>query len=132
MAAHVVWEAMNKDVLAWCRDCQHGQRAKVTKQPAAALQPIPVPLQRFLHVHVDLVGPLSTVCGGERYLFTMIDRTSRWIEAVPLKDMEAATCADAFVATWVARFGVPAQLTSDRGRQFTSAIWTHAPGRSRT
>jgi len=55
----------------------------------------------------------------------MIDRTSRWIEAVPLKDMEAATCADAFVATWVARFGVPAQLTSDRGRQFTSAIWTH-------
>jgi hypothetical protein len=55
----------------------------------------------------------------------MIDRTSRWIEAVPLKDMEAATCADAFVAAWVARFGVPAQLTSDRGRQFTSAIWTH-------
>jgi len=39
--------------------------------------------------------------------------------------MEAATCADAFVATWVARFGVPGQLTSDRGRQFTSSLWAH-------
>jgi len=116
---------MNRDVLSWCRDCQDCQRAKITKQPAAAVQPIPVPRQRFLHVHVDLVGPLSTARDGNRYLFTMIDRTSRWIEAVPLRDMEAATCADAFVATWVARFGVPGQLTSDRGRQFTSSLWAH-------
>jgi len=125
LAARVVWEGMNKDVLAWCRDCQHCQRAKITKQPAAAVQPIPVPRQRFLHVHVDLVGPLSTARGGERYLFTMVDRTSRWLEAVPLRDMEAATCADAFIATWVARFGVPAHITSDQGRQFTSALWSH-------
>jgi len=125
LAARVIWEGMNRDVLSWCRDCQDCQRAKITKQPAAAVQPIPVPRQRFLHVHVDLVGPLPTARDGYRYLFTMIDRTSRWIEAVPLRDMEAATCADAFVATWVARFGVPGQLTSDRGRQFTSSLWAH-------
>jgi hypothetical protein len=34
----------------------------------------------------------------------MVDRTTRWLEAVPLKDIEAVTCTDAFVATWVARF----------------------------
>jgi transposase InsO family protein len=43
--------------------------------------------------------------------------------AVPLHDMEASTCAESFVATWVARFGMPAHLTSDQGRQFTSALW---------
>jgi hypothetical protein len=53
----------------------------------------------------------------------MIDRHTRWIEAVPVPNMEASTCADAFIAGWVSRFGVPATVTSDRGRQFTSAIW---------
>jgi transposase InsO family protein len=52
-----------------------------------------------------------------------VDRTTRWIEAVPLKAMTADTCVAAFVGTWVARFGVPATLTSDQGRQFTSAVW---------
>ncbi|MFN9979825.1 MAG: DDE-type integrase/transposase/recombinase, partial [bacterium] len=37
--------------------------------------------------------------------------------------MEAATIADALVAGWVSRFGVPAVITSDRGTQFTSAVW---------
>jgi hypothetical protein len=37
----------------------------------------------------------------------MIDRSTRWLEAVPLKDTSATSCADTFVATWVARFGVP-------------------------
>jgi hypothetical protein len=38
--------------------------------------------------------------------------------------VEAATCADAFIAAWVACFGVPAMLTTDQGRQFTSAVWS--------
>jgi hypothetical protein len=39
------------------------------------------------------------------------------------QNMEAETIADALVAGWVSRFGVPAVITSDRGTQFTSAVW---------
>jgi hypothetical protein len=53
----------------------------------------------------------------------MVDRSSRWLEAIPLVDMDDSTCADAFIAAWVARFGVPGRLTSDCGTQFTSALW---------
>ncbi len=33
-------------------------------------------------------------------------------------------CVDAFISSWVARFGVPGTVTMDRGTQFTSALWS--------
>jgi hypothetical protein len=75
----------------------------------------PVPNRRFSHVHVGLVGPLPTSAEGFRYLFMLVDRSTWWVEAVPIKTMSAVDCADAFIAAWVSRFGVPANLTSDRG-----------------
>ncbi len=41
-----------------------------------------------------------------------------------MRDMAAATCADTLIAAWVARFSVPAVITSDRGTQFTSQVWS--------
>jgi hypothetical protein len=107
---------------AWCRECQGCNRDKVTTQPAAPAQPIPIPGRNFTHVH--LVGPLPVSSGGFNHIFTMMDRSTRWLEAVPLKDTSATSCADTFVARSVARFGVPECITSDRGPQFTSAVWS--------
>ncbi|GFO33310.1 Pol polyprotein [Plakobranchus ocellatus] len=36
----------------------------------------------------------------------------------------AGSCATTLLHHWVARFGVPEDITSDRGRQFTSSLWT--------
>ncbi len=124
IAARFVWPGMRADIAAWCRDCVACQRAKVTKQPRASVQPIPIPRRRFSHVHVDLVGPLPASEDGYLYIMTMVDRTTRWLEAVPLKNISASGCVEAFLSSWVARFGVPETLTSDRGTQFASAAWT--------
>jgi transposase InsO family protein len=97
---------------------------KVTKQPRASVQPIPIKRRRFSHVHVDLVRPLPASEEGYLYIMTMVDRTTRWLEAVPLRSMSASSCVEAFLSSWVARFGVPETLTSDRGTQFASASWT--------
>ena len=97
----------------------------MTLQPAVAPAAIPVPDRRFTHVHVDLVGPLPVSAEGFQYLFTMVDSSTRWLEATPLQSMDTAACAANFVSTWVARFGVPAVFTSERGAQFTSKVWHH-------
>jgi transposase InsO family protein len=55
---------------------------------------------------------------------TMMDRSTRWLEATPVRDMAAATCVDTLIAAWVARFGVPAVITSDRVPHFISQVWT--------
>ncbi|GAA6075408.1 uncharacterized protein LOC113642761 [Tachysurus ichikawai] len=54
----------------------------------------------------------------------MVDRTTRWPEAVPLTLTTTAAVARAFIDTWVARFGTPSDISSDRGPQFTSELWT--------
>ncbi len=87
------------------------------------VQPIAVPRRRFSHIHVDIVGPLPTTRQGFTHLLTAVDRSTRWVEAFPLSSTTAASCATAPVDGWISRFGVPAQLTSDRGNQFTGAVW---------
>ena len=55
--------------------------------------------RRFSHMHVDLVGQLPASAEGFLYIFTIIDRTTRWLEAVPLKDMSASSCSAVFLST---------------------------------
>ena len=58
------------------------------------------------------------------YLFTIIHCFTRWPEAIPIPDAKASTCAKALTRHCIARFGVPQDITSDRGAQFTSSLWS--------
>jgi hypothetical protein len=60
---------------------------------------------------------------GFNYIFTVIDRTSKWMEAIPLSEISAVACAKALTFSWISHFGVPETITSDHGLQFTSTLW---------
>jgi hypothetical protein len=98
-------------------------QSKATSSVHTPVQSIVVPVKIFSHVHIDIVGPLPAAGGGFSHLFTMVDRSTRWPEAVPLRGVTNADCMEAFFSGWVGHFGVPSTVISDRGVQFTSAVW---------
>lgn len=118
-----VWPTMSRDITEWVRTCAQCQAAKVTTHTKTAFRHFDrPPSSKFADLHVDLVGPLPP-SQGYRYLLTVVDRFSRWAEAFPITNIEAATCAETLVHGWVQRYGVPVSIVTDRGRQFTSSLW---------
>ena len=117
-----VWPNVRHDTSKWARECLSCQRSKVIRHTVPPIGEFIVPQKRFEHINLDLVTlPLSN---GYKYLLTIVDRLSRWPQAIPIPDMTTETVADAFAHGWVATFGVPATITTDRGSQFGTAIWT--------
>ncbi|XP_015123609.1 uncharacterized protein LOC107045763 [Diachasma alloeum] len=112
---------MSKDCLDWTRHCLSCQKNKVSKHEAAPLAELALPSQRFEHIHVNLVTlPLSK--GFKDYL-TIIDRFTWYPEVVPLPDIRTETVVRALLYHWIARFGVPLRITSNRGGQFIADIY---------
>ena len=117
-----VWPGLQKQVGIWAKACLRCQAAKVHRHTTAPLDQFTPATRRFDYIHVDVVSPLPP-SQKYRYLLTVVDRFTRWPEAIPLVDAQTITCAKAFAFHWIARFGVPVDLTSDRGSQFTSELW---------
>ena len=122
IASKFVWPSMTADVTRWARECLHCQRSKVQRHVTPPIGDFDMPSRRFSHIHADLVS--MPVSNGFNHLLTIVDRFTRWPVAVPLSNISAEAVLDALAQQWIAFFGVPAAITTDRGSQFTSAIWT--------
>ncbi|CAH8679458.1 unnamed protein product [Schistosoma haematobium] len=123
ITARYVWPSMNKDVRMWAKQYLQCQRSEVHRHVAAPLGTFATPDARFDHVHLDIVGPLPPSHGYD-HILTCIDRFTRWPEAIPITSITAETVAHRFVERWIALYGCPSTVTTDRGQQFESALFS--------
>ena len=125
ISKHFVWPNMRKDIKSMAQRCHECQANKITKHNKAEIKAFPPNYAKFSSLHVDLTGPFEENKNC-KYLLMMIDRYSRWLEAVPLEDIRSETVLNAFLLHWVARFGIPSEIFSDRGGQFLSEIFSNS------
>ena len=117
------WPGMDADVKRWVRSCDICQKtADKGRVKPAPLNPLPIISEPFQRVAVDIVGPINPrASDGSKYILTLVDFSTRWPEAVPLRNIETTTVAEALWEIFC-RIGIPRQVLSDRGTQFTSAM----------
>ena len=75
----------------------------------------------FSRVAMDIFGPLTRTKAGNKYILVIMDYETKWPEAFSLKNMTSETVADCLVEV-TARLGVPNEVLSDNGTNFTSKV----------
>ena len=93
--------------------------AKKPHVPATELNMIPI-AWTFAQWGLDMVGPLPrSAHGNHTYLLVVVDKFTKWIEAVPVTN-QGATTAVIFFKMITCRFGIPHSIITDNGSNFTS------------
>nr|VZI42087.1 unnamed protein product [Spirometra erinaceieuropaei] len=88
----------------------------------SAQRHIPSPDTWSGHVPQGVAGPLLPF-NCHTHLLTRVDRYTRWTEAIPLLNVQAEAIVGAFTSRWVAIFGTPSTVMTDRGAHFESAYF---------
>ncbi|XP_075785301.1 uncharacterized protein LOC142829504 [Pelodiscus sinensis] len=116
------WPGVYQEVRDYCQSCPNCQLASDSGVPKAPLIPLPVVGTPFERVAMDLVGPLPKSKAGFRYILVVMDYATRFPEAIPLRNTYARTIASELVKIF-ARVGLPRELLTDQGTNFTSQLF---------
>ena len=121
------WKGLARDVRVYVRSCDKCQRHKHQVIPLAGYLH-PIVAQRPWHIlTVDFVGGLPPAAGsGNVQILVLVDKFSKYVCLEPCAAEVSAIQTAAILQRRVIRdFGVPRVVISDRGPQFSAAVWTH-------
>ena len=111
--SYVWWPGLDQSLEKIARDCAS---CKMTKSmPAVApLHPWVWPSRPWQQIHVDFAGPFK----GKMF-FVLVDAHSKWPEVVEMNTTTSAKTIEV-MRTFLASYGIPEQVVSDNGPQFTA------------
>lgn len=118
------WPGCFRDAERFVRTCDTCQRVgKPGDKSRAPMKLVPIITEPFRRLVVDTVGPLPATSSGYRHVLTAICPATKFPEAVPLKELSSVEIVNALLSIF-ARVGFPAEIQSDQGSVFTSALTT--------
>ena len=73
---------------------------------------------------LDIFGPLPETQKGNRYIFSMQDRLTRYTVLVPLQNESTNSIIEALIDHYIYTFGAPKTILSDQGSNFLLELMT--------
>ncbi|XP_063408799.1 uncharacterized protein LOC134692279 [Mytilus trossulus] len=121
---HFYWPRLRNDVAEYCKSCHICQVVGKPNQkiPPAPLLPIPAFDEPFSRVLVDCFGPLPKTKTGNAYLLTIMCTSTRFPEAIPLRNIKTPTIVKALIKFFTL-VGLPKSIQSDQGSNFMSGLF---------
>ena len=114
---------MDADVKSFVSACPVCAQNKSSTRPSAGLlRLLPVPRRPWSHLALDFVTGLPA-SAGNAVILTVVDRFSKFTRFLPLPKLPSdKETADLLVLEVFCVYGLPSDIVSDRGSQFTSAV----------
>ena len=72
-------------------------------------------------VGMDLIGPFQVTAQGYKYVLTITDYFSKFVEAVPIEDKSGSSVARGIFKVYC-RHGAPVHFICDQGREFVNEV----------
>jgi hypothetical protein len=124
LARDYFWPGMSNDIRRFVRNCDVCGRTKPWREGLQGLlKPLPIPEQVWKEISIDFVDGLPE-SEGMSSLMVVTDRLSKGSVFVPLPNTQTETVVQKFIERVVAYHWLPDAITSDRGSQFVSTLWT--------
>ena len=117
------WPTMHRDIENFCKACAVCQKMSTKGVRKAPLRSLPIISQPFERIAMDVVGPLLKSSYGNRFILVICDYATRYPEAVPMRSVDAASVAEELMKLF-SRVGVPKEILTDQGTNFTSLLLT--------
>ncbi|KAK2442753.1 protein NYNRIN [Trifolium repens] len=114
------WPSMLKDCIEFAKGCQECQRhSGIQHVPASELHSIVKPWP-FRGWALGLIGEIKPASSkNQRYILVGIDYFTKWIEAIPLPNVDQEAVINFIQNYIIYRFGIPETITTDQGSVFT-------------
>ena len=116
---------MGADVNRIVRKCEQCL-AKLRKADAkdCTHQPVQNSVRPGQKINIYLDRPLPIAGAGRfKYIMTLQDSFTCYVAAVPIRNKEVSTCANALLEKWISAFRCPEEVHSDQGREFVNNLW---------